>query len=276
MKKILFLFILSSINAYAVFPKINAKGVSGDYVEGEGQAYAEYVEYELPEVKLIHKDIDVSFNKPEKFLVISDKNSSVSIKFDFSFMNVFNICNFKDLKLSSDKNFFQLNLERLYIMLAPNDFTLTKVDISANVEESEEKEMSFLEGFLFKGKAEIEALHLGDYSFETLLEEIALKLPEKGIKALPVTGRFISLEATQGKIYGQVLLDSWVNLWLRFNGDIFISEDKKELVVDLHSARLGLFSIRATVLKKLAKIQNEKIKVEGNRIRILIGPSSKQ
>lgn len=277
MKKILFFIFLCSSSAYAIFPKISAHGVSGYYKLGDGVAYAEFVEYELPEVKLTHKNIDVKFNKPEKNLVIFDDNTSVSIKFDFSFMNVFQIFDFKNVALNSENKKFSFNVDQIHVLVDPQEFTLNNVKLVADLKEMQlSSDISFLEGFLINGELNASDILLGDFIEKELIQiPSLLKTIERDglINRIPVAGKMAKVHILNGKFDGQVLLDSWVNLWLRFGGDIYLSQDEKKLEIVLNKAKLGYFSIRSFVLKKLARIQNERIKVEGNKITIEIDPA---
>lgn len=278
MKQLIVLILLCSSSAYAIFPKISAHGVSGYYKLGDGVAYAEYVEYELPEVKLVHKNIDVKFNKPEKNLVIFDNNTSVSIKFDFSFMNVFQIFDFKNVALNSENRKFAFNVDQIHVLLDPQEFTLNNVKLVADLKGVQlNSEISFLEGFLINGELNVDDVLLGDFIEKELLKGTDFLSEFKKndiISKVPVAGRMAKMHIHSGKFEGQVLLDSWINLWLRFGGDIYLSPDEKKLEIVLNRAKLGYFSIKSFVLKKLAKIQNERIKVEGNKITIEVDPAS--
>lgn len=274
MKTLFVLIFLFSSSAYAIFPKISAQGVSGFYKLGDGTAYAEYVEYELPEVKLIHKNIDFKFNKPEKNLVIFDGNTSVSIKFDFSFMNVFHIFDFKNVALSSENKKFAFNVDQIHVLVEPQEFTLNNVNLVADLKEIEQiADISFLEGFLINGELKVDDVLLGDFIEKEFSQNLSLlkEIKKDGlINKIPIAGRMAKVHIQNGKFDGQVLLDSWVNLWLRFGGDIYLTKDEKKLEIVLKKAKLGHLSIRSFILRRLSRIQNERIKIEGNKITIEI------
>lgn len=273
MKKLVSLIsIFISFNTYAVFPKISANGVSGDYKNGEGRAFAEHVEYELPEVKLTHKNIDVSFNKPEKNLIIFDRNTTVSIKFDFSFMNVFKVFDFKNVEIASEEKKFKFNVAQMHMMLGPQEFTLNNVVLKADLTNYKfDSEISFLEGFILNGLASVDDIFLGNY----LNNELS-SLLSKEKSFIPVSGRLATVSIDKEVFNGQVLLDSWVNLWLRFDGTISLNKERTKLEIVLNKAKLGYLSIRKIVLNKLAQIQNEKIKVEGNKVIIEFDSAAKK
>ena len=85
--KLIILSIICINIAFAGFPIVKVIEMSGEYNNKKGIAYAEIADYDLDDVRISHKDIEVRFNKIEKNLVLRDDNTTVQLKFDFDFPN---------------------------------------------------------------------------------------------------------------------------------------------------------------------------------------------
>ena len=84
--------------------------------------------------------------------------------------------------------------------------------------------------------------------------------------SIPVIARYLNLKIEKGSFSGTVLLDSWLNAWLRMNGTIENKEKENRMEITLNRAKLGIFSIKGFLLRKVRDLDINTISVEGNKI----------
>jgi GH18 family chitinase len=97
-------------------------------------------------------------------------------------------------------------------------------------------------------------------------EEIKKLQQQNAFAKIPVIVRNFNLNIDKGDLNFKAKLDSWINLWLRVGGDI--SQDKKNQTLTFHvkKAKLGIFSVRGTLLKMARKLKMDNLSVQGNKI----------
>jgi hypothetical protein len=282
MKSLLILTVMITTNAFATFPLVKFENLYGEFVNNNGKAYAESAKYDLDQVKLTHREIEVKFNKKEKHLVIKDDNTTVELKFDFSFLNVFRFLSFEGVNMKSNLKTFETHLDRLNLYIAPNDFVLEDINVSTDLTQVNgpvSDDTTVLDGFVLNGEITMKSIAFGKIDdklfMETLIEENAnLKsdiLKTFIPKAIPITARNLSLSAKKGKFNGKVLLDSWINANLYIGGEIKNLVKENKLQINLQKAKLGYFSIKKLVLKNIKKLNLDSIEVKGQIITVNLG-----
>ena len=105
MKSLLISLFITNI-CFATFPLIDVQNLEGEYLEGAGRAHADKAYYVLPVAKIRHENIDLTFSKKDKSLVIQDPSTSVELDVDLSFLNVLQAFTFKNLNIKSTSKFF--------------------------------------------------------------------------------------------------------------------------------------------------------------------------
>jgi hypothetical protein len=276
MKSILLtLFVLNT--AMAGFPIVKVIEMSGEYNNKKGTAYAEIADYDLEDVKISHKDIDVKFNKIEKNLILRDDNTSVQLKFDFDFLNVFSALSFEGVDIFSGGNKLDMNFDNLNIFVEEDTYHLNKVDLVSDVTQynTDGRDISILNGLLLNGEVKMNYLDFGKTKASEINKELAIfnlaqlnAKEEKNKIDIPVIARYLNLNLAKGKFTGSVLLDSWVNAWIRMNGVVKNLEKENKLIITLERAKLGWFSIKGLLLRKVRNLGVESISVEGQNIII--------
>lgn len=274
MKFLLLSFIISSF-AMAGFPIVKVVQISGEYKDKKGTAYAENASYDLEDVKISHRDIEVKFNKILKNLVLHDDNTTVELKFDFDFLNVFNSVSFNGVDIFSGGNQLDMNLDDLNIFIEEDAYHLNRIVLSSDITQynTDGRDISILNGILLNGELKVNYIDFGKVPTKTLKNDLdALSLSElkndelnKAI-SIPVIARYLSLKIYKGEFTGAVLLDSWLNAWLRLNGSIENLEEKNQMIITLNKAKLGIFSIKSLLLRKVRELEVDTIKVDGDRI----------
>ena len=137
------------------------------------------------------------------------------------------------------------------------------------------QDITMLNGLLLNGELKVNYIDMGSVKTKQLKEELKeQELTElvndtldKNIQ-IPVIARYLSLKINKGEFNGAVLLDSWLNAWLRMNGTIENKEKENKLIITLNRAKLGIFSIRGFLLRKVRDLSPETISVDGNKIII--------
>lgn len=274
MKFLLLSFLISSF-AMAGFPIVKVVQISGEYKDKKGTAYAENASYDLEDVKISHRDIEVKFNKILKNLVLHDDNTTVELKFDFDFLNVFNSVSFNGVDIFSGGNQLDMNLDDLNIFIEEDAYHLNRIVLSSDITQynTDGRDISILNGILLNGELKVNYIDFGKVPTKTLKSDLdALSLSElkndelnKAIN-IPVIARYLSLKIDKGEFTGAVLLDSWLNAWLRLNGSIENLEEKNQMIITLNRAKLGIFSIKSLLLRKVRELEVDTIKVDGDRI----------
>lgn len=274
------IFILSCLLAtisFAGFPIVKVVQISGEYQDKKGTAYAENASYDLEDVKISHRDIKVKFNKILKNLVLSDDNTTVELKFDFDFLNVFNSINFEGVDIFSGGNQLDMNLTDFNVFIDTDAYHLNRVVLSSDITQynTDGQDISMLNGLLLNGELKVNYIDMGSVKTSKLKKEL---VEEEVVEALnetlekniqiPVIARYLSLKINKGAFTGAVLLDSWLNAWLRLNGSVENKEKEGKLIITLNKAKLGWFSIRRFLLRKVGELNTETISVDGNKIII--------
>jgi hypothetical protein len=274
--KIIILSILCLNFAFAGFPIVKVIEMSGDYNNKKGNAYAEVADYDLEDVRISHKDIEVKFNKIEKNLVLRDDNTTVQLKFDFDFLNVFSALAFEGVDIYSGGNKLDMNFDNLNIFVEQDTYHLNKVDLVSDVTQynTDGRDISILNGLLLNGEVKMNYLDFGKTKTSQINKELEelnlgeLKLNDKTKIDIPVIARYLNLKLSKGEFSGAVLLDSWINAWIRMNGVVKNLEKENKLIITLQRAKLGWFSIRGFLLRKVRDLKIETITVDGNNIII--------
>jgi len=273
MKVLIFSILLLNF-AFAGFPIVKVINISGEYKDKKGTAYAEIASYDLEDVKISHKDIDVKFNKVQKNLILRDDNTTVELKFDFDFLNVFSALSFEGVDIFSGGNKLDMNLSDLNIFVEQDTFHLNRVVLTSDVTQynTDGRDISILNGLLLNGEVKVNYLDFGKTKKEKLFQELRLaKLEELILEKenkidIPVIARYLKLKLEKGDFSGAVLLDSWINAWVRLNGTVKNIEKENKLIINLQRAKLGWFSIKGFLLKKVRELDVDTITVEGNNI----------
>jgi hypothetical protein len=280
--KFLIVSMLITSNALAAFPLAKFENLYGEFVNENGKAYAESAKYDLNQVKISHKEIEVKFNKKAKHLVIKDNNTTVELKFDFSFMNVFRFLSFEGVNMQSSLKNFVLNLDKLNLFIQPNDYVLDDMRVSTDLTQVNgpvSDDTTVLDGIVLNGEISIKSLSFGKIDDSFFMKSLIDENPEKSSeildtfkpKAIPVTARNFVFNVKKGKFNGKVLLDSWINANLYIGGEIKNLAKENKLQINLQRAKLGYFSIKRLVLKNIKKLALDSVVVNGQVITVNLG-----
>ncbi len=266
---------------YALFPIIDVKNINGDYLDETGKAHAEKAYYELPSVKIRHSDIKIKVNKKEKNLVISDPNTSVELDFDFSFLNVFKAFSFDNMQIKSDKKIFSVTTSDLDLYISPTKYELTEAYVETdvtNLDIGNGDDIDIADGLLLNGLLKVKSIHFSDFDdvvFEDLLNEnpdrinpIEALLKKRGQSLVPMVIRFVNFQIKKGSFSGVSKIDSYINLWLRMGGTVKADRKKEIYEIHLQKAKLGIFSIRGTIMKMINRLNLDGVTIKGHKIYI--------
>lgn len=288
MKKITSLLMIFLIpNAFCAFPLLKFEDVSGEYMNGKGKAYAKNAKYDVGEAVISHQEIDVTFNRKEKNLVLREGNSVVELKvIDFSFMNVFKSFDFAGTFLESTSNKFSLETDHINFDIAPKQYKVSNLSISSDLSSvsSDElppsRDIDILDGVIINGLIKLKKLNFGNVEVLSLLEGLVEENPKeaiqiknslKGLAKIPIVLRNFSLSVNRGVVSGRVLLDSWINANVKVGATLEHLNKENRLLITLTRAKLGIFSIRRFVLREVRKLNIEAISVRGNIIEVDLG-----
>lgn len=279
MKLLILILLSTSLSAWGSFPLIHFEGLSGDYANGKGVAYATSGKYTIPPVKISHKEIEVQFNKQQKNLVIRDDNTAVELGFDFSFLNVFRAVNFSGVDISSNQKKFTIFLKTLNIYIDPNEYQVREIEVLTDVSQMTDigDDIDILDGFMVNGDLNITELSFGEINKEAMVSDLLFENPKREaqinhlfgkLKSIPVVAKNLRMVVRKKTFSGSVKLDSWVNLNAYLGGTMDYDEEANKLIINLLKARLGYFSIRRWALKSIRKLKLENITVSGTQIII--------
>jgi hypothetical protein len=268
---------LTSFCAIAGLPELFFENVNGDYTVGKGKAHVMDAKYKIDNVELMHEDIEVTFNRAQKNLVLLGPNTIVHFGFDFSFLNVFKTLNFKDININLKEKEFITTAGELYTHVGKYDYTISGVDINAEIQDMNDPDNmdQILDSFIKKGAVKVKRIiyspiSIGDFKKELASDNIDVKKLSFLPSLIKASLRMLKVEVKEGQIIGSVLVDSWLNAWLRFRGRIINVKKSNILRIELTKAKLGYFGVKKFVLKSLRRLESEKIKVKGNIIEISI------
>jgi hypothetical protein len=283
MKALISLFLCA--NVFAGFPLVKFDGVYGEFENREGRAFAQSAKYDLEQVKISHKAIEVKFNNKVKNLVINDNNTTVELKFDFSFLNVFQSFSFDGVSMESSAKAFDLALDNLALHIKPKDYNAEELKISSDLSVIDSDELptgdiDILDGFVLNGTISFKKLIFGNIDAQNIMMQLISENPEReseinqtftGLKSIPLKLRNLKLSTDRGVINGRVVLDSWINANLYIGGRLVHKKNQNNLEITLTKAKLGYFSIRRLVLREIRDLQVEAITVNGNLIVVDLG-----
>jgi hypothetical protein len=72
----------------------------------------------------------------------------------------------------------------------------------------------------------------------------------------------------KGKFTGSALMDSYINLWFRINGEITSNKENTVLEIKINRAKIGYFSVKGTLLKRVKNMKLDNVTVVGSKIII--------
>lgn len=268
---------MTSTIAQASLPELFFENVNGVYTDGKGSAHVMDAKYKIDNVLLMHKDIEVSFNKKEKNLVLLGPSTVVHFGFDFSFLNIFRVFDFKDVDVKLKEKDFTTKAGSLFTQIGKFDYNVEKLSLKAEIQDMDDPNNldQILDSFIIKGSASVDKVtytpaSISDFKKELHLDKVNLDSLKFANKMISAKLRWLKLDVTEGQIKGSVLVDSWINAWLRFNGKIVNMKKAKVLRIELTRAKLGYFGVKRFVLKALRKLESDNISVNGNVINISI------
>ena len=275
--KIILSLLVASTIAQASLPELFFENVNGVYTDGKGSAHVMDAKYKIDNVLLMHKDIEVNFNKKEKNLVLLGPSTVVHFGFDFSFLNIFRIFDFKGVDVKLKEKDFTIKAKTLFTQIGKFDYNIDNLSLKAQIQDMDDPDNldQILDSFITKGSVEVDKVlytpvSINDFKKELHLDKINLETLKFTNKMIKAKLRWLKLDVTQGQIRGSVLVDSWINAWLRFSGKIVNMKKSKVLRIELTRAKLGYFGVKRFVLKALRKLESDNISVDGNVINISI------
>lgn len=281
MKFLIFcLFLINPFNnVWAEFPTIDIHNVNGEYLDEKGSAYAEKAYYAISKVKISHQNIHLDFNKKEKNLVISDPSTTVELEFDFSFLNVFKAFEFTNLDVKSNAKVFTINSEELDIYIDKKKYDLDGFVVQTDVSEiptQDDEDITIIDGLVLNGTLGINKIQFSNFE-EIFFQDLKVENPEnkkeinelesKGMSLnIPMIVRLLKLNIKEGLFSGRAKIDSYINLWLKIGGSIKTNKENTILDIHLTKAKLGIFSVRSTLLNMVRRSGLDGVKVNGNHI----------
>lgn len=279
---ILFTFLIPTL-CMAKFPEIDVQDLNGTYLDEKGSAHAMQARYVLPKVEIKHQDIDVIFDKVEKKLRISDPSTSVVLDFDFSFLNIFKSFDFSGVEVKSTDKIFTIQSEMLNLFINQTSYDLEDVYVETdvrNIPTQDDEDITVIDGLILNAILRMKSLRFTDASKSEFFDDLRSENPEHiaeinqlekqkdDSKMIPLAVRNISYVVQEGVFNGKALMDSWINLWLRVNGEMATNKNNTEITIRLDRAKLGIFSIRGTLLKRVRRLNLEGVTVNKNTITI--------
>lgn len=291
MRICLFLIFLS-VSAFAKFPLIRMEGLTGSFVDSRGRAYAKSALYDLDQVLISHKNIEVEISKPKKSLVIRDPSTTVNIKFDFSFIDIFTSFDFGDLDISSEKYDFTVSSKSALFNIQDQRYELTNILMKTENDENDvSTDMTVIEGITKNSSISIDRIAIFDSIAKDLIDQIAKdnNSSRKDVRKVVTLSneksifrrtyvKNLNLEVKEKVLRGYAWVDSIVNFRFYFGGDVkAIKTPNKEefLIVRLGYIRAGVFSIKRIVLKQLRKLKLNNVEIRGDKIFIKIKDNQK-
>ncbi|MEE2671139.1 MAG: hypothetical protein VYA54_05485 [Bdellovibrionota bacterium] len=273
------LLLLSSFAAFGSFPEINVEELNGTYLDAKGRAHAMKAQYVLPKVEIKHENIDVVFDKVERKLRISDPSTSVTLDFDFSFLNIFKSFEFTGVEIKSIDKLFWVQSDVLNLFINDTSYNLDDFYVETdvrNIPTQDDEDISIVDGLILNAVFNTKTLRFSNVDKEKFLEDLRLENNDRieeisnlsSDKNIPVVVRNISYVVKDGVFHGKALMDSWINLWLRLNGKMSTNKENSELTIRIDRAKLGFFSIRGTLLKRVRALNLEGVQVIGNEIKV--------
>lgn len=280
--KLFLCVMLLSTSVLAKFPLIDIQRMSGEYVEGEGKAYAEKAFYVIPKAKISHEQIEIDFSKLSKSILIKDPSTSVELEYDFSFLDVLKAFSFNELNIKSTDKLFTIVSDVFDIYIDPTKYHIEKFLVETdvrNIPTSDAQDISILDGIILNGRLEAKKMQFKDFDL-TLFDDLRLENPghkqeitkvQKSNKlSIPMIVRHMKFKADEGRIVGKALMDSYINLWFRVWATMKTNKRNSELIITVNKAKLGIFSIRSTLLKAIARLKLDKVNVDVKRRTITI------
>lgn len=280
MKVLFWLFFISTtVHAY---PNLKIENISGKFQDNKGSAFAELAQFDLQEAAIIQKDTELNFLRPNKNLVLSNENTTIKLKIDFSFMNLLEFFEFDSVMMNSDLKKFDITAPHLTVGVGAGKYTLKQIEIESDISKdtSSEQDIDILDGFLIRGELNIKSIFLGILNKSNIIDEMIAENPDQEIeiinklsskKNLPLTIRNLRLLVKTKTFSGSVFLDSWLNATVYFGGKIDYQKETRLLTVSLLKARLGYFSIRKLLLRTIARLGIKGVIVRGSDIIIDLG-----
>jgi hypothetical protein len=154
------------------------------------------------------------------------------------------------------------------------------VDTDIRNEPNVDQDIDILQGFLLKGELNVKSILFGKLNQKEMIQDfmnenptVAKDIEEDFSKRIniPLAARNLRLVVKSSTFSGSVLLDSWINATLYLGGKTDYNKKSNQLTLTLLKAKLGYFSIRKFLLKRLAKMNIESVKVNGSNIVIDLG-----
>jgi|LULF01.1.fsa_nt_gb hypothetical protein len=280
--RVLFLVMFCFLGlAHAKFPRIDVVNVNGNYYEGAGHASAQKAFYVLPKARIFHENIDIRFNKKESNLVISDPSTEVTLDFDFSFLNIFKAFSFNNLGIKSTDKLFTIRSDDMNLHISPTVYHmenfLVETDVR-NIPVGDDDDITIVDGLILNAALSFKTLEFQDFDnefFNDLKDEnhnnkvqIEQILEKRQKWMLPMIVRFLKFNVKDGRFYGKTLIDSYINLWLRLDGKVKSNKENTKIEIHLQRAKLGIFSIRGTLMNMVRRLKLNGVQVKGHYIYV--------
>jgi hypothetical protein len=286
MRKILVVLMMLSSTTFAAFPILDFQNINGDFHDNRGNAYAEKAKYDLQNVKISHKQIEVKFNKIQKNLVLKDANTTVELGFDFSFLNIFKAFTFSGVDVTSTARRFDLFLESLNLYIDKSVYSVEDIDLRADVTNlvNSDADIDIIDGFMLNGDLNIGVMRFGDINSDLWLSSLMEENPSEKdfiqknlnvLKKIPLIVRNLRMVVRKETFSGSCKLDSWINFNLYLGGTMKHFAKENKVVINLLKAKLGYLSMRKVILKALGLLKLQGVSINGSEITIDFGKSGR-
>lgn len=268
-----------SMSALAEF---KAQNVSGSYEQSLGRMHLPLGQFKYSIISAALNDVSSDFKRVQEGLWVEYAGTRILLKTDLSFLNILQSFSFQDANLSFENSRLDFYTPLIDARLEPRNFELRNLSLSSDISDYDQSAQDFnvLEAILLNTDLAIKSLKLdpfmlsqikGDFLRENPGDEDAARETETFFASasfLPVTVKNIRLVLKKETFSGSMLIDSWLSANLHVGGNLELDKANKRLIVSLHKARLGYFSILRIALRVIRALDLEDVSVQGNKLII--------
>jgi hypothetical protein len=277
---VLLLFLYWNGNVLGAFPEVNVDGLSGEYISGHGSAHAFKANYVLPNLRISHEDIHFEVSKGQKKLKISDPSTTVEVNFDSNLLNIFKAFNFSEVKIKSDKKLFWIQSNNFNFFINDTDYELNEFYLETDVRNiplQDDEDVTVVDGLVLNAILKIANLRFRGIDHQAFKEDLRREAGYTGEelekiigidKGIPFRIKNLNFVVKDGCFSGRAMFDSWINLWFRVSGTVKTDKENTVLSFHLSRAKLGIFPIKKTLLRRIRALNLDGMQIKGDQIDI--------
>jgi hypothetical protein len=276
--------VLVSTSVFAVFPKIEIKGLTGSYSDMEGVASASSASYQFEPVKIKHSAITLDLSRSTREVNINDGTTSVDINVNLAFLDVLKSFDFHDTNVASNLKTFEIDSGVFNINIDKKEIFIKDLYLFSDLQNKPEvnDETSILDGFIMNAELKSRSIDFKSIAVKEFLKELMRENPmlaeelekELGKRIripLIIRNTHVSVKDGVFKVFAKI--DSWINAKFILNGAANYNKKTSMLELQINKVKIGIFKVTKTLLKLLKKQNLGNVKVVGNKILIPISKS---